>query len=122
MIWNFDFESDIPLYIQIKNQVVLSISKGELSIGDKLPTVRALSEESGINAMTITKAYQILKSEGYVKTDRRSGTVVSARKIDKDISQETRQQLELIFAQLKVQGIKNEKIISLCKDILEENK
>ena len=69
MVWDFDFQSETPLYMQLRNQVVLSISKGELKAGDKLPTIRALSDESGINMMTISKAYQLLKSEGYVTTD-----------------------------------------------------
>ena len=45
--------------------------------GEKLPTIRALAEQSGVNMMTVNKAYGILKQEGYITTDRRGGTVVS---------------------------------------------
>lgn len=120
MIWNFDFESDIPLYMQLRNQVVLSISKGDLKAGDKLPTVRAISDESGINTMTISKAYQLLKTEGYVKTDRRSGTVVN-NNIKNKFSEETKQQLVLIFSEMKVNGFSSSDIIEICKNILKEN-
>lgn len=120
MVWDFDFESDTPLYIQLRNLVVLSISKGELQAGDKLPTVRALSDESGINTMTISKAYQLLKTEGYVQTDRRSGTVVSKNSIKYKFSEETKKQLVLIFSEMKVNGFSNSEIIEICKNILEE--
>ena len=65
--------SDVPVFKQIRNQIVMGISEGKLLPGEKLPTVRALAEEIGINSMTVNKAYQLLKQEGYIITDRRNG-------------------------------------------------
>ena len=48
MILQFDFSSDVPIYLQLRNQIVIGISSGQLQAGEKLPTVRALAEESGI--------------------------------------------------------------------------
>ena len=73
MLLTFDFSSDTPLYMQLRNQIIIGIADGRLISGEKLPTVRALAEESGINTMTVSKAYQLLKQEGYITTDRRSG-------------------------------------------------
>ena len=73
MLLTFDFSSDTPLYIQLRNQIVVGIANGRLTPGEKLPTVRALAEESGINTMTVSKAYQLLKQEGYITTGRRFG-------------------------------------------------
>ena len=120
MIWNFDFESDIPLYLQLRNQVVLSISSGDLAAGDKLPTIRALSDESGINMMTISKAYQLLKSEGYVITDRRSGTVVSSGSKSNSLSDDLTERLRLVLAEVKLQGLCEEDILALCHELLKE--
>ncbi len=120
MIWNLDLQSDIPLYVQIRDQVVLSISKGELIPGDKLPTIRALSDESGINMMTISKGYQLLKSEGYVRTDRRSGTVVAPQPTAAAPAEHTRRQLGLILAELRVQGLQDSEILALCERIVKE--
>ena len=78
MLLSFDFASDVPLYQQLRNQIVLGIASGRLRPGERLPTVRALAEESGVNTMTVSKAYQLLKAEGYLTTDRRSGTVIAA--------------------------------------------
>ena len=60
MLLHLDFASDVPIYLQIRNQVVLGIAEGKLQTGEKLPTIRALSEECGINMMTVSKAYQLL--------------------------------------------------------------
>ena len=65
--------SDVPIYMQIRNQIVLGISDGRLTPGEQLPTVRGLAEEMGVNSMTVNKAYQLLKQEGYIYTDRRNG-------------------------------------------------
>ena len=48
MILNFDFASNVPLYMQLRNQVVIGIAEGKLQPGEKLPTIRVLAEESGI--------------------------------------------------------------------------
>ncbi len=77
MLLTFDFSSDTPLYIQLRNQIIIGIADGRLISGEKLPTVRALAEESGINTMTVSKAYQLLKQEGYITTDRRSGATAA---------------------------------------------
>ena len=86
MILNFDFHSDVPIFMQIRNQIVIGIAEGKLKPGEQLPTIRALADESGINMMTVSKAYQILKQEGYITTDRRSGARV-ALKDDKAVNE-----------------------------------
>ena len=65
MVISINDASEIPIYQQIRNQIVLGISDGRLAPGEQLPTVRALAEEIGINSMTVSKAYTLLKQEGY---------------------------------------------------------
>ena len=120
MIWNLDVQSETPLYLQLRNQVVLSIASGALKPGDKLPTIRALSDESGINMMTISKAYQLLKSQGYVITDRRSGTVVADRDPVPMPGEASLRRLRLALAELRLQGMDKEAILDLCEDCLKE--
>ena len=79
MLFRLDFQSAVPIYRQIRDQVVLAVAKGELAPGERLPTTRALAEDAGVNVMTVSKAYQLLKAEGYLITDRRAGAVVCAR-------------------------------------------
>ena len=76
MLFRLDFQSAVPIYRQIRDQVVLAVAQGELTPGERLPTTRALAEDAGVNVMTVSKAYQLLKAEGYLVTDRRAGAVV----------------------------------------------
>ena len=83
MIIELDMNSSIPIYVQLRNQIVMGIGHGELKPGESLPTVRQLAEDAGINTMTVNKTYQILKTEGYINIDRRHGAVV-AKNIEKE--------------------------------------
>lgn len=76
MLVHFDFTSGVPLYRQLRDQIVLGLTEGRLAPGEKLPPVRVLAEESGVNTMTVSRAYQQLKAEGYLRTDRRGGSVL----------------------------------------------
>ncbi len=119
MILNFDFHSDVPIFMQIRNQIVIGIAEGKLKPGEQLPTIRALADESGINMMTVSKAYQILKQEGYITTDRRSGARV-ALKDDKAVNEKTMQQLRLAVSELRLSGMKEEEILSLVSELYQE--
>ena len=83
MIIELDMNSSIPIYVQLRNQIVMGIGHGELKPGESLPTVRQLAEDAGVNTMTVNKTYQILKTEGYINIDRRHGAVV-AKNIEKE--------------------------------------
>ena len=77
VILRIDFDSEVPIYIQIKNQVIEGIAKGEIEKDEELPSVRSLAEDIGVNMHTVNKAYNILKEEGYIRIDRRKGAIVS---------------------------------------------
>lgn len=118
MILTLDFASDIPIYIQIRNEIVQAMADGRLSDGEKLPTVRALAAEVGINSMTVNKAYQMLKQEGYIITDRRNGARVHCRsKSKKVIKQEIRQKLELAVAESKTGGLSEEELVEIVREL-----
>ena len=65
MIIRLDMASEVPIYVQLRNAVVVGIGKGELQPGEGLPTVRQMAEDLGVNTMTVNKAYGILKNEGF---------------------------------------------------------
>lgn len=108
--------SDIPIYIQIRNQIVLGISDGRLAPGEQLPTVRALAEEMGINSMTVNKAYQLLKQEGYIYTDRRNGAKVRERmEFNAELTNESKELLQRVISEAKVRGISKEEFYRICE-------
>ena len=103
MVIELDMESEVPIYVQLRNQIVKGIGKGELKAQEKLPTVRQLAAEAGVNTMTVNKAYQILKAEGYIKIDRRHGAVV-ADFVDMDLQfrEKLEAELELLSAEYQI--------------------
>ncbi len=69
--------SGVPLYLQLQRQLQQRILSGELKQGTQLSSVREFSAELHINPLTVTKVYQILEREGFVKTKHGIGTFVS---------------------------------------------
>ena len=120
MLLKLDFGSDQPIYMQIRNQIVLGIAGGALAAGDRLPTIRALAEECGINMMTASKAYQLLRQEGYITTDRRAGTVVASGKTAAGPQPETIEGLRLRLGELRLAGLSEEEALDLCRKLYEE--
>ena len=109
--------SDIPIYIQIRNQIVLGISDGRLAPGEQLPTVRGLAEEMGVNSMTVNKAYQLLKQEGYIYTDRRNGAKVRERlAFSRELPVESKEMLQQVISEAKVRGISKEEFQKICEE------
>jgi GntR family transcriptional regulator len=72
-----DFESETPIYLQLRNQVIRAIARKELINNDSLPAVRSLGEDLGINLHTVNKAYSLLKQEGFISIHRRKGVIVT---------------------------------------------
>lgn len=68
--------SAVPIYEQIKNAIRDEILKGNLSSGEKLPSVRNLARELSISILTVKKAYDELESEGFIESRQGLGTFV----------------------------------------------
>ena len=89
---------------------------GVLLPGEQLPTVRALAMDMGVNTMTVSKAYQQLKQEGYIVTDRRSGARISANfKTKGGIGENNFLQLKRIASEAKVDGMSEEQFLAECR-------
>lgn len=118
MIISLDTLSSIPIYVQLRNQIVLGIGRGELKSGESLPTVRQMAKDAGINTMTVNKTYQILKTEGFIEIDRRSGAFVSkSQRMDKDFEEKLESDLTLLMAEASVKGMDKEDFLKLCERV-----
>jgi GntR family transcriptional regulator len=71
--------SDTPLYLQLRNQIVDALVRGDLAEGDALPSVRQLAVDLGINLHTVNKTYKVLEDEGYLKIFGRKGAIITAQ-------------------------------------------
>ncbi len=114
MLLRLDFSDETPIYLQIRNQIVMGIASGALKRGERLPTIRAMANESGINMMTANKAYALLKQEGYILADRRSGARVSES--TPETPHKAQEGLRLIASQFKLAGLNKEEFLALCEE------
>ena len=73
MIARIDFQSGVPVYLQIVQQVKVAAATGLIRPGDPLPSVRALAEDLRINRNTGARAYAELESESVIETRQGSG-------------------------------------------------
>ena len=73
MIARIDFQSGVPVYLQIVQQVKVAAATGLIRPGDPLPSVRALAEDLRINRNTVARAYAELESESVIETHQGSG-------------------------------------------------
>ncbi len=74
-----DDNSDIPIWIQIRKRLVYLIRSGKLGENERLPSVRELSVQLGVNYNTINKVYQDLERDGFIFTRRGKGSYVAER-------------------------------------------
>lgn len=74
-----NMKSGVPIWEQIRDSFKKQIITGALSAGDKLPSVRALAGELGINPNTIQRAYTDLENSGFVYTVSGRGCFVAEK-------------------------------------------
>ncbi|WP_337814559.1 GntR family transcriptional regulator [Intestinibacter sp.] len=123
MILKLDFESEIPIYIQLRNQIVVAIAHGYLSQGEKLPTIRNLAEDLGINNMTVNKAYAMLKQEGFISIDRRHGAKVNPILTpDFKFKEKLEDDLTLVISEAEIRGMKKDEFMKICENIFDSMK
>ena len=104
MLFRLDFQSAVPIYRQIRDQVVMAVAQGELTPGERLPTTRALAEDAGVNVMTVSK------------TDRRAGAVVRApRGKAAGLSADQTARLKLLAGEARLAGLTLEDFVAACK-------
>src|SRR6266853_6164199 len=68
MIYQINFKSGMPIYLQLADQVKAAAASGALRPGEALPSIRPLAEELRVNRNTIAKAYTELESLGVIET------------------------------------------------------
>ncbi|AEE16107.1 GntR family transcriptional regulator [Treponema brennaborense] len=117
-----DFDPDLPIYLQIMNDIKRQIFSGALAPGDKLPSVRELAESIKVNPNTIVRSYQELEREGVTETRRGTGTFVGEdEKMLAQIRTEQSQRLVRNFLrQMKSSGFSREQIASLVEAAFDD--
>ena len=115
----------VPIYKQIKNQIINQIISDDLKEGESIPSIRVLANEIKISVMTIKKAYDELENEGYIKSVQGKGTFVLPRNtelIKENANKEIEKHIEQIIEISSKYNISKEEIIDLFKFIYGSDK
>lgn len=78
MLFQINFKSAKPVYLQLADQVKAAAASGALQAGESLPSIRPLSEELRVNRNTVAKAYGHLEAEGIIETQPGRGCFLKA--------------------------------------------
>lgn len=121
---DFEFDSNIPIYMQIIDIIKRKIVKEELKPGDKLLSVREMSSKFKVNPNTIQRAYQELERNDIIYKQRGMGTFVKEDiSMVKKLKEEMAQNIIYNFIMgMKELGFPSDEIISIVKEKVQEGK
>ncbi|MGP7816870.1 GntR family transcriptional regulator [Niallia sp. 01092] len=108
-----DYHAARPIYLQIVDKIMLQVARNELISGQKLPSVREMAIESGVNPNTIQRTYSELERMQIVETKRGQGTFIT---VDERILDEMKKQLQFeiidqFFSKMKELGMTETEMI-----------
>ena len=118
-------KSGVPLYIQVKKQIMDEIKKGTLKVGTKMPTERELSQSLKVSRNTISSAYNDLEQEGALKSYQGKGTFVVEEAISwdsRDIKKKIIKFVDLGLEEALAIGMKPEEFLDIVDQRVSEKK
>lgn len=115
--------SMVPIYEQIMDQIKAAIITGELTEDMMLPSVRGLSKDLKISALTVKKAYDNLEQEGFTVTVHGKGTFVAAanqERMKEEWQKEVEKDLEQAISKGRRCGLTEQEIRGLFEILMSE--
>lgn len=100
-----DYDSGVPIYVQIMDRVKHLVATGMLQPGDQLPTIRQLSVELRVDPNTVVHAYRELDREGVISTQQGRGTFISEHPDSEQLSQLRRERLNVIVGNALLEAL-----------------
>ena len=114
MIIKINMQSEVPIYLQLRNEIVKGIGRGEFEPGESLPTVRQMATDLGINTMAVS----------FLETDCRKGTTIcyptSSAPQDNRFDEKLADELELLSAEAKFHGMTLTDFLEFCQRAFNE--
>jgi GntR family transcriptional regulator len=115
-----DFESGVPIYMQLVDRIKQMAVTGQLQPGQQLPTMRQLAADLRINYNTVGRAYAILDQEGVISTQQGRGTFVASRLSEEQIQRMRLDKLRSMIGQIVREALVLGYSPQEIKDIVEE--
>lgn len=122
-MFEIDLRSRIPIYEQIKNEILMQIRLGILKTDEQLPSIRSVSQSTGINVNTVKRAFADLEDEGVIYTLVGRGSFVSSDAVNNTtIAKKALEEISTDIRSLKSKGVAKEDLISLIDSIYSEER
>ncbi|MCC8073647.1 MAG: GntR family transcriptional regulator [Clostridiales bacterium] len=113
-----DYHSRVPIYEQIKEQVIMLINTGVYKPGDKLPSIRSLSNSLNINVNTIKRAFAELENDGVTYSAQGRGIFVSSNPLENaKIKEGVLDEVKTAVTSAKARGVSEQELHTLIEEI-----
>lgn len=112
-----------PIYEQIVEKIKAEIMQGKLKSEESLPSVRSLSKDLRISALTVKKAYDTLEAEGFIVTVHGKGSFVAGvnqNLVFEEQKKEVEKDMETVIRKGRCCGMTDEELAELFHIVLEE--
>jgi GntR family transcriptional regulator len=124
MFLSIEPDGQVPIYQQIRDRIVEAIAGGRQPAGSGLPSTRQLAVDLGVNFHTVNKSYDLLRREGLLRLNRKSGAVVQrdagSGPPSPDWAEDWTVRLGTLLAEAAAQGMPAEAIIEQCRAAVAE--
>ena len=116
------YEADKPIYLQIIDKIAKQIVRGDLKPGDKLPSVREMAIQSGVNPNTIQRTYSEMERMDMVETKRGQGTFVVQREsvVEQLKTNIEEKVVETFIKNMREIGIDDQQVVISVQKYLQE--
>ena len=112
-----------PIYLQLIQKIKADIVSGRLQAGEKMPSVREMSESFKVNPNTIQRTFLELEREGITYSQRGIGTFVSEGKelLDRLRTTQAKKYTLRFVSEMKELGMEKDEVMEYLKSALEEH-
>jgi GntR family transcriptional regulator len=116
-------DSETPIYQQIRDQIVTAIATGELTAETPLPSTRQLGADLAVNFHTVNKAYDLLRQEGLIRVNRKSGAVVRRDRTtgppEPGVADAWQERLTIMLAEALAHGLDRDEVLARAGQVLD---
>jgi DNA-binding transcriptional regulator YhcF (GntR family) len=118
-----EVDSEISIYQQIRDQIVTAIATGELTAETPLPSTRQLGADLAVNFHTVNKAYDLLRREGFIRINRKSGAVIRRDRTsgppEPGVADAWQERLTILLAEAVAHGMSREAVLDRSSQVLD---
>ena len=114
---------DRPIYVQLMETITAAIASGTLAAGSRLPSVREMAAQAGVNPNTMQRALAELERDGLLYSQRTAGRFATDQsdRITQKRKELAMQQIRIFLSSMKEMGYTSEQTLNLIQQAVKED-